>query len=195
MKLAHSVRKKHPRDVLPAEIGEIVGNCLETRPEQTAPGNKNGRTHVFVVISSDAAGKRRALLRGGHHGTLEPGGAVAPVAKNGVGRPARRRRRARFQQHAHHHPGTFQLAARAAGAGGRNRRSRPGHLFRRRTRRRPHAPTAHVQPQKRDAAPAARPARDRRQHEQNARTAHRRKHHAGISSARHNCRSSSATAA
>ena len=59
--------------------------------------------------------------------------------------------------------------------------SAAGGIFRRRTRRRPHAATAHVQPQKHHAAPAARSARNRRQHDQDARPAARRKHHAAIS--------------
>jgi signal transduction histidine kinase/ActR/RegA family two-component response regulator len=45
LKLAYSVRKKQPRDVLPAEIGGIVRNCLETgRSKLRLETKMDGRT-------------------------------------------------------------------------------------------------------------------------------------------------------
>ena len=45
LKLAHSVRKKHPGDVLPPEIGEIVRECLETgRSKLRLETKMEGRT-------------------------------------------------------------------------------------------------------------------------------------------------------
>jgi signal transduction histidine kinase/ActR/RegA family two-component response regulator len=45
MKLALSVRKNHPREVLPADIGEIVRNCLETgRSKLRLETKMDGRT-------------------------------------------------------------------------------------------------------------------------------------------------------
>ncbi len=45
LKLARSVRKDHPRDILPPDIGEIVSDCLETGRSQLHVETKlEGRT-------------------------------------------------------------------------------------------------------------------------------------------------------
>ena len=96
-----------------------------------------------------------------HHRAEAARGAAAPVAEDGGDRPARRRDRARLQQHA---DGDQRLrrAARLLVRRGRSARGgrRPGPEGRR-SRRGPDPAAAHVQPQAGAAAPAARRERRR----------------------------------
>ena len=65
--LALSVRKNHPRDVLPVEINGIIRECLAIGRSRNAFGNTNKWPHFFMVVSSRVAKPRRALLRRGHY--------------------------------------------------------------------------------------------------------------------------------
>ena len=144
--LALSVRKKHPRDILPPEINDIIHDCLTTgRSKVRLETEMNDRTFSWLV-SSRAAEPRGALLRGRHHRPVEPGGTTATITKNGIGRPVGRRGGARFQQYVDHHPGTFQRVARQADTASGRAGSASGRLFCRGTRRGPDPPTVDVQP-------------------------------------------------
>ena len=65
-----SVRKKHPRDILPPEINDIIHDCLTTGQSKVRLETEmNDRTFSWLV-SSRPAEPRGALLRGRHHRRL-----------------------------------------------------------------------------------------------------------------------------
>ena len=93
-RMALALGREQTREVLPADIREHVQSCLASGQSKI---NLESRIEGRVLswsLHPVASSQRRPLLRRRHHRPVEPGSAVAAVAKDGVHRPARRRRRA-----------------------------------------------------------------------------------------------------
>jgi PAS domain S-box-containing protein len=95
--MARSFGKEHPSEILSANSAAVVEKCL-TQGQRSIRIDTfiAGRTTVVDVLSDrrDALG---ALLRGRRDRAAQSRSATAPLAKNGVNRPARRRHCPRLQ--------------------------------------------------------------------------------------------------
>jgi signal transduction histidine kinase len=89
LKLARTWSSTIRRKSCPRTSGRLC-IAVSSAARTTALRNQSRRTHVDVVVPSRGRESRGALLRGRQHGTVEFGKPVAPVAKNGIHRPARR---------------------------------------------------------------------------------------------------------
>jgi PAS domain-containing protein len=95
LRLAGEVRREHPRDVLPPGIGDLVKTCLATGENCGWTSNHASRdARAVLVAASRDCEPGGALLCDGHHRPVESRGAIVAGAENGIGRSARRGRRA-----------------------------------------------------------------------------------------------------
>ena len=137
----------HPDDrAMAAELNQQRLRGEAPRTGRVSPARCWGAHALRSGYRAHRPGRWPCRRRSRHHEDARDGRAASRRAKNGGGRPARRRYRARLQQPADGDPvvrgDLCRFAARRGPAARRHRRDHPGHQ----PRGRPHSSAARVQP-------------------------------------------------